>query len=290
MGLDTNGIKFVLYAQKQGVDFSRTAMIGRQHLILDAEALQSSLGKFGVQKTKAEAEQILQREKGFAEPFYELVGAKEISSFDASDYEKATFVHDFNEPLPADFTKQFSVVFDGGTLEHVFNFPTAIKNCMKLVELNGHFLSITPTNNYLGHGFYQFSPELYFRVFSPENGFQMQQMLIYEDFAGARWYEVIDPNALRQRVILINKQPTLLLLIAKKIAEVPVFQQTPQQSDYFAAWQKGETAVATVTKSSFSKRLARLPFSLATRVSRMISKDSAAINRSPQFFKPLEMP
>ena len=60
--------------------------------------------------------------------------------------------------------KQFDLVFDGGTLEHVFNFSTALKNCMHMVKPHGRFVSVTLPNNWCGHGFYQFSPELFFRA------------------------------------------------------------------------------------------------------------------------------
>jgi 2-polyprenyl-3-methyl-5-hydroxy-6-metoxy-1,4-benzoquinol methylase len=57
-------------------------------------------------------------------------------------------------------------VFDGGTLEHIFDYPTAIKNCMKMVKPGGHLLLTTPANNWFGHGFYQFSPELFYSFVS----------------------------------------------------------------------------------------------------------------------------
>ena len=66
---------------------------------------------------------------------------------------------------------KYTLVIDGGCLEHIFNFPVAIKNCMEMLQEGGHFIGITPANNLMGHGFYQFSPELYFRIFSKENGF-----------------------------------------------------------------------------------------------------------------------
>src|SRR5438477_418150 len=81
------------------------------------------------------------------------------------------FPHDMNEPIPDKFKETYTAVLDGGSLEHVFNFPVAIKNCMEMVKVGGHYLAITPANNFFGHGFYQFSPELYFTVLSKENGF-----------------------------------------------------------------------------------------------------------------------
>src|SRR5829696_795835 len=230
MGLDVNGTKFLLYARKMGVSFAETAMVGRQEMLADAKTLKANFNKFGVDLADAEVERIVSSGDGYAEPFLEQLGAKEIMSFDASDYENASVSHDFNQPIPAEFHNRFSVVLDGGTLEHVFNFPTAIKNCMQMLKVGGHFLAIAPTNNYTGHGFYQFSPELFFRVFTPQNGFEMQRMLIYEETLNCDWFDVPDPDTLKERVTLINEEPSLLLVIAKKVAEAEIFATTPQQS------------------------------------------------------------
>ncbi len=50
--------------------------------------------------------------------------------------------------------------------------------------LGGHFISVTFANNFLGHGFHQFSPELYFRVFCPANGFEVESLMLCEADAG----------------------------------------------------------------------------------------------------------
>ena len=62
---------------------------------------------------------------------------------------------------------QFDVVYDGGTLEHVFNFPVALRNAMELLRPGGRLFTIhTCANNLCGHGFYQFSRELFYRTLS----------------------------------------------------------------------------------------------------------------------------
>lgn len=246
MGLDINGTKFLLFVRERlGVSFKKTAMIGRQKMNLTGEALGANLEKFGV--GGAMANEILAAADGYAEPFFEMLGADEISSFDASDYENATFVHDFNQPIPDEFKNKFTAVLDGGTLEHIFNFPLAIKNCMEMVAVGGHFLAITPTNNYLGHGFYQFSPELFFRIFNKENGYEMRKTIIFEDHERAPWFEVVDPDEINERVTLLNSMPSYLLIVAEKTADVPIFEKTPQQSDYSAMWNEAKNGAGDKT-------------------------------------------
>jgi hypothetical protein len=248
MGLDTNGTRALLYARKQGVDFSRTAMLGRQSLHLNVATLTRNLKDFGFATSAKESVRLLTAEKGYAEPFLRLLGAAEIVSFDVSDFEGATHIHDFNLPLDNKFSRRFTVVLDSGSLEHIFNFPQAISNCMEMVDVGGHFIGITPTNNFLGHGFYQFSPELFFRVFSPPNGFASPQILAFESPSTA-WYEVVDPDALGDRVSLINRRETYLLVIAQKTAEVPLFAGGVQQSFYSAQWQVGRPVGHWLTRS-----------------------------------------
>ena len=140
-----------------------------------------------------------------------------------------------NLPIPDELKSRFSVVIDGGTLEHVFNFPQALKNSMEMVAVGGHFLAVTPCNNYMGHGFYQFSPELFFRAFSEENGFKLEDVFICR-WPRGRWYRVSDPKVIGTRVELINHYPTSLFVQAKRLRKTEVFATTPQQSDYVANW------------------------------------------------------
>jgi hypothetical protein len=245
VGLNIDGTKSLMYAKTQGVCFSRTAMIGRHELHLSADALRTNLLDFGYFAAASEHNDLMAG--GFAEPLLTALGAIEICSFDASDYEGASNVHDFNFPIDERFKNRFTAVIDGGTLEHIFNFPVAIKNCMELVAVGGHFIAITPTNNWLGHGFYQFSPELFFRIFSEPNGFRIVRMIIFENQPEAEWFEVADPEAIRERVSLVNAQPTSLLVLAEKVESVQIFAAPPQQSDYVALWKSSDTKTQAVT-------------------------------------------
>jgi SAM-dependent methyltransferase len=180
-------------------------------------------------------------EDGYSDPLYGILGARNLQTVDVSDYEKASLIHDMNIPVPQSWHQKYSCVIDSGTLEHVFNFPVAIRNCMDMLKPGGHFIGITPANNQMGHGFYQFSPELYFRVFSPANGFEMVKMLIPVGEKGKTdWYEVSDPATVKSRVMLVNSIPLSLMFIARKVEHKEVFASIPQQSDYTVIWKKSD--------------------------------------------------
>jgi hypothetical protein len=237
MGLDRSGVRFLLTARKLGADFSRSVTIGRQSLQLRPADLRELLAKAGEDVSVARATELITECDGFCEPLLRLLGALDVSSIDISAYQGATIIHDMNEPIGSSLANRFSVVLDGGSLEHVFNFPRAIANCMQMVETGGFFLGISPANNFMGHGFYQFSPELYFRVFCPANGFAPPRILVFQDdWRDDQWYEVRDPEELKNRVTLLNRYPTYMLIQARKKADVSLFSPVPQQSDYAAWW------------------------------------------------------
>ena len=111
---------------------------------------------------------------------------------------------------------------------------------MQMTRVGGHFISVNGTNNYSGHGFYQFSPELMFRVLSPENGFEVSDMLIWERDTNGPTYRVADPAIVRSRVMPHTHRRTLLMVIAKRTHQAPIFSNTPQQSDYSVDWANGQ--------------------------------------------------
>ena len=238
MGLDAASVKLACAAKSLGVDFSNTLTIGRQTFNPERRALQRVFAVHGIDHDAAD----FLREHRYGEEFFSLLGARRVSSLDFSSYEGATFIHDMNSPVPDSLHREFSVVWDGGSLEHVFDVAAAFRNCMEMVEVGGHFLQMNEANNYMGHGFWQFSPELIFRVFSPDNGFEVEAVLLHEVVPGGAWYLVTDPVAANSRVELCNSVPTYILTIARKVKEVEILAQPPQQSDYVSLWNRDSHA------------------------------------------------
>ena len=56
-------------------------------------------------------------------------------AIDYSDYEGVIVVGDLNEPATTLCDKKFDLVIDGGALEHLHNFPTAIYSVMDICNL-----------------------------------------------------------------------------------------------------------------------------------------------------------
>lgn len=215
-------------------------MIGRQILNLDFTEFTENLKGFELYQSDEHVQNLLTSSGGYAESFLNFLGAETIDSLDYSSYEGANKLHDMNLGIPEELKNKFSLVLESGSLEHIFNFPQAISNCMEMVEEGGHLLIITPVNNIMGHGFYQFSPEVFYRILNEANGFIIEQMLIFEYSPQEKWYQVEDPKKVRCRVELMNSSATYLCLRARKLKHVPVFQRFPYQSDYEDAWEGRE--------------------------------------------------
>lgn len=254
MALNTNDIKFLLHSRLYGVDFAETITLGRQHLFSNpTEINRLWLNHFG-QDFKFEPADLKDE---FAEPVFRKLGASVCDSLDFSAYEKASIIHDLNQPIPTALKNKYSLLVDGGTMEHIFNFPVAIKNCMEMLKTGGHYIGISPANNLMGHGFYQFSPELFYRVFAANNGFKIKKMLINISAGNTvKWYEVMDPQLVNNRVMLCNSHPVFLYVLAEKTAHVPVFIKTPQQQDYQNTWD----AFQSVKENKMIGKQSRLKF------------------------------
>ena len=256
MGFEANAIKFLLELTKENITLGKTLTLGRQSYQLDKASFSGILSRFGTEPQKREA--LLNDDFIYTEPFLKMLGATEVHSMDASTYESATIIHDLNLPVPDSLKAQYDTVIDAGTLEHIFDFPAAIRNCMEMIKPGGHFISITITNNFAGHGFYQFSPELFFRIFSPENGFETKKMLLAVS-EGGYWYEIPDPKEIKKRVLFENSKQSFLLILAKKTAERKIFGSIPQQSDYeHLAWQ-GKDQFPRSKKSRSKKIFSFIP-------------------------------
>jgi len=241
MGIDTTSARFLMLCAHSGVDFSRTLMLGRQEIHSNPQRLSLAAAECGFPLGDQTVIDMMRERPAYAEPLFHALGAVTVDSMDAADYEDATILHDLNDPIGDELKGRFTAVFDGGTLEHVFQFPTALKNAMEMLEVGGTLMTITTANNLLGHGFYQFSPELFFRAFSAENGFVTEGCYLYENSGlgdlNGEVRSVKDPLEMKRRVTLRNSDETLIVVRALKVAERLVFARTPQQSDYEAAWQ-----------------------------------------------------
>ena len=256
MGLEINDVLLLIGARKRGLVLGDTITLGRLELMAYPAKIHQVLTRAGVPADLFAPDA---PQTGFAEPVFKALGARSVTSLDFSDYEGAGVVHDLNQPVGEDLKQKYDTVYDGGTLEHVFNFPVALRNCMEMVRPDGRLFIHTTANNWCGHGFYQFSPELFYNVLSEDNGFEVERMILHMVGPYNRWYEVANPQQIRSRVELFNCAPLLLMVQARRKKVVPLFTKTPLQSDYVPQWEDKKSGAHTSATAPLSALARRLP-------------------------------
>lgn len=225
MGIDFHALKLIQYATKHR-PLGKTLTLGRQALHINELALRAMINVKNDYQHPSYCEPLL----------LNYFGASQVDSVDNSDYEQATLIHDMNQELPDHLMNQYDTVIDGGCLEHIYHAPQALKNCSSLLKPGGQLLHILPANNFCGHGFWQFSPELFFSLYSKENGYIDTEIFLANLADHTKWYKVNQPIA-GKRVEVIGKQ--ILYVLVRSIKQGAEFShQAVQQSDYIYEWDK----------------------------------------------------
>lgn len=175
-----------------------------------------------------------------------------------------------NKPL--DHNHQYDTVIDFSALEHIFNLAVAFKNITMLCKSGGSIIHALPANNYNGHEFWQFSPELFFSLYSASNGFVDTEVYIAELDDDQNWWRAAVPAG-GVRVEYTSASRSYVLVITRKQAAET--SQNVQQSDYVVNWKQGQVAAATPETSRRSMRdvvhstLNRIP--LAWRLAEVVA-------------------
>ena len=90
----------------------------------------------------------------------------------------------------------------------------------------------------------------------------MVSMIAFEERENPVWYQVANPREVGGRVTLANDHPVFLLVVARRTRLAPIFEHTPQQSDYTVIWDDRQAARAAAEPT----RLRPLPIRLAKLV------------------------
>lgn len=106
--------------------------------------------------------------------FFRTLGFDKVVRTDVSDYEGADVIFDLNSPsCPDEIKGKCDIVVDGGTIEHVFHLPNALRNIFEFLNVGGRVIHISPSSNHVDHGFYMFSPTLFWDFYTA-NDFEIE--------------------------------------------------------------------------------------------------------------------
>lgn len=116
-----------------------------------------------------------------AKTFFEFLGIPRDQYYDIDKFalDNPIILHDLQKPIEARYHDFFNFVLDSGTMEHIFDVKSVMSNIVRITKVGGYVLHLTPAQNFLNHGFYQFSPT-FFYDFYISNGFEIIESYIIE--------------------------------------------------------------------------------------------------------------
>jgi hypothetical protein len=240
MALTFHTFKFLEKLKKNNLNFGETLTIGRLNNLLEKEDFKL---------LNIQIDQNIYADKLLKKHF----NLWSLNALDYSSFEDADIIHDLNIPLE-NSNKQFNTIIDFGTSEHVFNVTECLKNISNLCKINGHIVHCLPANNNCGHGFWQFSPELFFNIYDNKNGFDETEIFLINLFDKKNWYK-INKQKIGERLELNSKEPLYLLVKTKKIGKN--LYQNINQSDYEQQWLNDQYPIVFKKKrlSLLNKRI-----------------------------------
>ena len=224
----------------------RTLMLGRHTFNIEsqfAKLYEKALRKYGLEGKRFGYLQ----EDGYCETLMRKLGFGEMEAMDFSDYEGATILHDLNKPVPEALENQFDFIFDGGTIEHVFNVPMALENVFRMLKPGGRFVSANGMNGFNGHGLYQFSPDLVWTFWRRTVNCEVHDCrgITKAPVEGKEYHLTFqDPAELGHRLRLKGRVPPTRFYLYYEVErrEDSVMADTTLQSDYETKWAGHENA------------------------------------------------
>jgi hypothetical protein len=142
--------------------------------------------------------------ENFSEYLFDiLLGAKCIHSIDVSDYQGSQIVWNLNDPIPSSLANSYDVIIDSGTLEHISNFSCALKNLFAILVSNGIYYFGLPCNNWINHGFFQFSPTLFIDLCIDNTSLKLLRLEL-DVFDGSTSYSSHSYSILDEQSYILN--------------------------------------------------------------------------------------
>lgn len=109
---------------------------------------------------------------------FRSMGFQKVETLDYSAFEGANIVFDLNSSdLPSNLLSSYDVIIDHGTIEHIFHIPNTLNNIFKMLKVGGRIIHSSPSSNFVDHGFYMFSPTLFYDFYTL-NRFQINTMQV----------------------------------------------------------------------------------------------------------------
>jgi SAM-dependent methyltransferase len=178
VGLGKQCIALILQEHKKDPRYGPVLTLGRQEICCDYESMVAIFNQLNIPLLPL-PEGIDPRATLTDKVLFGHLGL-EVNALDYSAFEGAEIIHDLNQPIPDHLKGKYATIIDGGTLEHVFDVRQSLENVAELLAPDGKIIHQLPVNNYVNHGFYQFSPTILFDFYEANRFADLSAFLIIQ--------------------------------------------------------------------------------------------------------------
>ena len=260
---------------QQGLLSGKLLQLGVQRISPDAKILVKSFANQEASKSRFDA-------TSSKKQFWHNLGFDFVSSLDNSDFEGAEIVWDLNLPLNDSFVERFDVVFDGGTMEHVFNTKQVLENIGKLLKIGGLAIHEVPSSNSINHGFYSFSPTLFQDYYSKLDYEIIEILLVVKKRYKAKIYQYSPRDRNTEIPENWGNKNVNVWCVARKRSDT-VTSDFPQQTKYVNAWSKRDEDCLDISYSRWNRVIIKIKIKTGIF---LIRKRSAVVDVLIGFFNP----
>jgi len=250
MAINPSDLPLLIEAAKVNPFHGSLLTLGRQEVLVTNRALQKVARtlSFDLAEGDAPAEGEGADHTGEAllsdTELFRALGFSEVHSMDYSEYETPTILHDLNRAdPPKELLECFDVVLDRGTSEHVFHTPNLLSSLIRMTKVGGRIIHFVPSSNHIDHGFYMYSPTLFYDYYTA-NGLEINCIYLVRQPWLER-YPRIDVFAYTPGCLQAIAHGGLddggyqIFCVATRKPD-STFDRTPQQSFYVAKWRQAE--------------------------------------------------
>ena len=102
--------------------------------------------------------------------FFKKVYGCKLEILDYSNYQGAEHIYDLNQKIvDSKLERQFVLILDPGTSEHVFNINLFFKNIFNFLQKGGIYFFQAPLNGWINHGYRQYQPNFFYDLCKTNN-------------------------------------------------------------------------------------------------------------------------
>jgi len=192
MGLTAHNIKYILKVARDHKIKGPVCTLGNQDIYATDKDIVKWVKEFNLPlkvpttiiRSSSRALPTINKEAAdyiHAKTFFEFLGIPKDQYYDIDkfDFDQPAIVADLQDPIEERFHDFFNLIIDGATVEHIFDVKAVLSNLVRMTKVGGYVLHLSPAQNYLNHGFYQFSPTLFYDFYTA-NGFEIVEAYIVE--------------------------------------------------------------------------------------------------------------